>query len=320
MEEIQKAINEKLSTFIEYGFVFEVKKDAEKYSCVPIKKSAPAYGTDKGPNIIFEEISLLDAGSFTPYIANMLSYMIFDSLIRYPKYSMTTLKKLQSEWVDEESYHQYIKELFEGLVNGYPELKEHRDFIEANAYGFGERAFWYAWKLIFDKITTVKPKLLEVGVYRGATLSLWRILKPVAAIYGITPLNTTGDYPDFDYAADIKSIHDHFNQPQPFLHVGYSQDSRILKGAFLTGPYDVVYVDGSHTYDDCLFDLTHYSKMVADNGFLVVDDAAHYTHQKWGEFQGHQSVSNALVEFMNINGADWDFIINVVHLMIYRKK
>lgn len=232
---------------------------------------------------------------------------------------MTTIKKLKSEWIDEESYHKYIKDLFEGLVNDNPELKDHRDFVE-NGWGFGERAFWWAWKLILDEITIEKPKLLEIGVYKAATLSLWRLLKPIAAIYGITPLNTTGDYPDFDYRADIEAIHNHFNQPQPTIFAALSNDPWAIVQARKASLFDILYIDGDHSYEGCLFDLTKYSPMVCDNGFLVVDDAAHYTHQKWGEFQGHKSVSDSLVDFMKVEGDKWDFITNVVHLMIYRKK
>lgn len=233
---------------------------------------------------------------------------------------MTTIKKLKAEWEDTEQYHQYIKDLFESLVDGYPELKLHRDFIEVNGYGFGERAFWWAWKLILDEITSDIPKLLEIGVYRSATLSLWRLLKPVAAIYGITPLNTTGDYPDFDYRQDIKDIHNHFNQQHPNIIEGLSNDSFSLNNAKTIGPFDLTYLDGGHEYLTVIADLVNYTPMIKPGGFLVMDDAAHYTHQKWGEFQGHETVSRALRDFMENNGGDWDFITNVVHIMIYRRK
>lgn len=232
---------------------------------------------------------------------------------------MTTIKKLKAEWEDTEQHHSYIKELFEGLVNGYPELKEHRDFVE-NGRGFGERSFWWAWKLILDEITTDVPKLLEIGIYKGGTLSLWRLLKPVSAIFGISPLDITGGYLEFNYKADIKVIHDHFNQAQPTLCQRLSYHSDSVEFAEWNSPFDVVYIDGSHEYNDVLFDITTYSPMVRQGGFLVMDDACCDMKMPFGFFQGHEDVTDATLDFMKEHGDDWEFLFNCVHLRIYRKK
>lgn len=257
------------------------------------------------------------------YTGDIVNLMI-DAMVNECKDIMINsgknLQMLKDNWVDEPWYHEQIKDTFTYHVNGFTELQEHRDFVEKNGFGFGERAFWWAWKIILDEIVADIPKLLEVGVYRGATLSLWRILKPVAEIYGITPLNTTGDYPDFDYRRDIALIHDTFNQERPKIIEALSSDTFALNSAKTISPFDLIYLDGGHEYLTVVADLVNYSPMIKPGGFLVMDDAAHYTHQNWGEFQGHKAVSDALVDFMGENGDKWEFLFSVVHIMVYRRK
>ena len=212
-----------------------------------------------------------------------------------------------------------VDELFEQLVDLNGSLKAHRDYIQQNGYGFGERAFWWAWKLICDEIPN-EAKMLEIGVYKSATLSLWRLLKPIASIYGISPLNTAGDYPDFDYGADIEALHNYFNQQQPVICEAKSLDLKALYFGNEHYPFDVIYIDGDHSYNGALHDLIMYSPMVKQGGFLIMDDACSDMHMPWGFFQGHQEVTNATLDFMKEHGDDWEFITNVVHLLIYRRK
>ena len=69
-----------------------------------------------------------------------------------------------------------------------------------------------------------RPKnILEIGVYRGQTLSLFHILSNLydisSNIYGITPLSSSGDevssYIDIDYLEDINKNFKFFNLQSP---------------------------------------------------------------------------------------------------------
>src|SRR4051794_4444329 len=55
-------------------------------------------------------------------------------------------------------------------------LKEHRDWVEKNEWGFGDRAFHYMWFLITRHLCSEAfqqpPAVLEIGVYKGQVLSL----------------------------------------------------------------------------------------------------------------------------------------------------
>jgi len=58
------------------------------------------------------------------------------------------LKEYAKEWKDSPEYHKEINDTFIGFVNDNPKLKDHRDFVEGNAFGFGERSFHWLHKLL----------------------------------------------------------------------------------------------------------------------------------------------------------------------------
>lgn len=177
-------------------------------------------------------------------------------------------------------------------TNDQPKLKALRDHIEANALGFGERCFYEMWRQI---ITTLPPKstLLEIGVYKGQTLALWRTLAPKATIIGITPLDTSGGFTPSDYAKDIADLHAKFKLKQPTLMVGTSTAMHP------TAPLcDVVYIDGDHSYEGAKSDVYLYSSNVKVGGYLVIDDCANRYHLPDGYFAGIESVSKAVDELL----------------------
>ena len=212
----------------------------------------------------------------------------------------------------------YLNTQFIKNVNVDEQLKASRDYVETKIWGFGERSFWWLWKLICEELPE-NPKLLEIGCFRGATLSLWKLLRADSTVYGITPLNTSGGMWESDYAADIKKIHDDFGLKQPQIWIGRSDDLGIISKA-QTLVYDVIYIDGGHERVDIDNDLHYYAPGVKQGGYLVVDDAACWMSMPFGYFQGILPVSEGLGDYMQEHGDEWEFIINVVHLMVYKRK
>lgn len=231
--------------------------------------------------------------------------------------NLTTLQQL---WLDTPQSHAHTHEMFVELVNKDSELDAHRTYVETKVFGMGERSFWWLWKLICEELPE-SSSLLEVGVFKAATMSLWKLLRPDADVYGVTPLDGRGTgWTEDDYAAHIRNIHNDFGLGQPVLYVGGSEEPEMIHKASMSAPYDVVYVDGGHSYETALSDLLNYSILVRDGGYLVIDDCNCEMKMPWGYFQGIQDVCDAKRKWLDVEGHGWEFIFSVVHISVFRRK
>lgn len=235
-----------------------------------------------------------------------------------------TLQDLKENWQDTEIYHKTIHEHFCDEVKKDSFLDEHRTFVKENSFGFGEDSFGWVWKLIVDEMPS-DFTFLEIGVFRGQILSLIQVLASrtgrKVTRYGVTPLDTSGGVWESDYEEDIKRLHDYFFIPKDYtLYVGSSADPEIIEKSYQTSPYDILYIDGNHEKQFADSDLFNYAPYVRRGGYLVIDDACCDMKQPWGYFQGIKEVTDATLEYMDKFGNDWDFMGNVVHLRIYRKR
>lgn len=235
------------------------------------------------------------------------------------------LQQIKVEWVDTPQHHAHIHELFKSLVDADPILEVHRNYVQEQIWGFGERSFWYLWKLIINELSD-DANLLEIGCFRGATLSLWRLLandRISCNIFGVTPLNTAGGMWESDYRSDIKKIHDDFDLLLKYkLFVGYSQDKEIIEQVDeeCEEGYDVIYIDGSHEYEDAVADFNNYAPMVKPGGYLVVDDCNNdLNFPPTGFFCGIDSVTEAKKEWLKTQ-TDFVFVANVVHISVFQRK
>lgn len=234
---------------------------------------------------------------------------------------MSNLNYYKETWSDREEVHQSLHILFCSKVNSVPELKAHRDFTEQNCFGFGERSFLWLHKLLVDEMPN-EFTFMEIGVYRGAILSLYKLLADMqgkkVTRYGITPLDGTDGHHDSDYAADIKNIHKEFKLKADYkiLH-GLSTDPGIIDQASKLS-LDILFIDGGHSFPVVQNDLKHYPKLIKSGGYLIVDDCCNNLKIPHGMFGGIQSVTNAVNEW-EATQKEFEFLFSVVHNKVYRK-
>lgn len=209
-------------------------------------------------------------------------------------------------------------------VNADKELKAYRDFIEANAFGFGERCFLWMWNDIVKKMPQ-EFTFMEIGVFRGQILAIVSLLaerhgKKVRRI-GITPLDTSDGHWESDYEADIIRLHDVFNIPDDYELIRLDSTNPNAIKLASQNPPDVLYIDGGHTYEVVKSDLTHYLPILKVGGTLVIDDCNNAIPMPWGYFQGIQSVSLAVDEVLPREGSTeyWKHELNLVHNRVLTK-
>ena len=209
-------------------------------------------------------------------------------------------------------------------VNADKELKAYRDFIEQNAFGFGERCFLWMWNEIIAKMPN-EFTFMEIGVFRGQILAIVSLLaerhgKKVRRI-GITPLDTSDGHWESDYEADIIRLHDVFNIKDDYELIRLDSTNPNAIKLASQNPPDVLYIDGGHTYEVVKSDLTHYLPILKVGGTLVIDDCNNAIPMPWGYFQGIQSVSIAVDEVLPREGSTeyWKHEFNLVHNRVLTK-
>ena len=218
------------------------------------------------------------------------------------------------KWSNTEQWNRDIHNEFIEKVNAVHDLKELRDFVEQNAFGFGERSFYWMWKLIVEDMPDTFT-FLEIGVFRGQTLALIQLLAKMSGksvnVVGVTPLDTTDGHWDSDYEADINLIHYKFGLEQPTIIKGLSTDPDIINFV-KQSTFDIVYIDGGHSYEVAKSDIEHYAPLASK--YLVIDDCANDLNIPFGMFAGIDSVTKA-VKDSEINQK---FLFNIVHIKVFK--
>lgn len=218
------------------------------------------------------------------------------------------LQEIVAGYTDSIAVHDAIYQSFVAKVEADPQLRAHRDFVEMNKHGYGDRAFHYMWKLLVEQMPE-EFRFLEIGVYKGQVLSLIRMLSNMltrsSKIVGVTPLSPAGDrfsnHDNCDYVEAIRGIHQEFglDMKQTEFVVGYSQDYGGIQSSAEFGPYDLVYIDGCHELEIVVIDLTYYPAMLKSGGFLVVDDASVYLQMPGYIGRGFSDVSVAAQQIID---------------------
>ncbi len=246
----------------------------------------------------------------------------------------------------------FIWEHFKDEVNKIPFLKNHRDYVERMHAGFGDRSFHYMWYLLLNDLKSKKDEIscLEIGVFKGQVISLWALIaKEIgleAAITGISPLE--GNYPnnglfrnyyirkivsylvpsvrkDFkdgnihiqeDFVAHIEKMFNNagLNIKDVNLIKGYSNDENVISQV-QNQSFDLVYIDGDHSYKVCKEDIEHYSRLVKHGGYLIMDDASNF-NPGTKFFKGIVEVSKACEE---IDISVFRNVLNVGHNRVYQR-
>lgn len=204
-------------------------------------------------------------------------------------------------------------------------VKQHRFYFSESLRGFGEDAFHVMWAILLERF---RPEtFLEIGVYRGQTLSLVSLLQQQMGIQGsvtgISPFLPAGDsvshyLKDVDYLKDTQENFRHFNLNPPRLIKAFSADPEALDVIRSTA-WDCIYIDGNHDYEVALRDWRHCSEALKPGGLIVLDDAGLTTAYRAPFFatRGHPGPSRVAQE---VDRTRFDEILQVGHNRVFRKR
>jgi hypothetical protein len=228
---------------------------------------------------------------------------------------------------DEAAYNEVHRICIEKVTeNKY--LSLHRDWVEQNGWGYGDRELHWMWKLIVDQMPK-DFKFLEIGVFKGQVLSLVPLIAQVqmknCEVFGITPLDPSGDkfatHPDIDYFTAIRTIFSNFRIKEwdnTKIIRGYSNDKTVINMSHAAGPYDVIYIDGCHDYEVVCSDINNYKKQLKVGGLLVMDDCNNFLKLPSNKWSGHMDVSNAARDLLETD-TDFELQFAVTHNRVWRK-
>lgn len=223
-------------------------------------------------------------------------------------------------WHDEETYR-----CFEYQFRHRAPLKYwlHNKYFKENNRGFGEPAFHSFWIQLFKQFQP--QNCLEIGVYRGQTISLWKMLQIdcniLGQIVGITPLSNEGDsvstYLELNYRNDILNNFEIFQLPKPIL-APYTSTSAEAIELIESVCWDLIYIDGSHDIDVVTTDFNNAYRSLSVGGLLVMDDSSKYMDslEHLGAFSGHHGPS---IVAETLAKTKMRHIIRVGHLNLFQK-
>ena len=145
----------------------------------------------------------------------------------------------------------------------------------------------------YEKVKRKKiSNFLEIGFNSGI---LNTILNKSFKFEQIVAIDTfTSEISSTDLLANLK-------RKNLVLVCGSSNKKENLQTIKKFQPYDLIFVDGSHEYNDVKKDLNNYSKMLSDDGILVVHDIHSLEfpgiNKAWNEFKRQNNFSYK--EFVN---------------------
>ncbi|TRZ56840.1 MAG: class I SAM-dependent methyltransferase [Rhodocyclaceae bacterium] len=125
-----------------------------------------------------------------------------------------------------------------------------------------------------------KIKFLEIGVYHGGSLQMWKnYFGPKAKIIGV----------------DINPQCKAFEEANITIEIGSQEDPDFLRKLAAThGPFDIVLDDGGHTMRQQIVSFQELYPQVRPNGLYVCEDL-HTSY--WNNWQGGYRHPNTFIEY-----------------------
>lgn len=130
-------------------------------------------------------------------------------------------------------------------------------------------------KLLEGKKETAR-NILEIGIYYGGSIKLWSDYFENARVYGLDIFTTKDSWQGVPFEPHWRDI---MNNDKITLYTGTdAYDIEFFNKNFLNKniKFDFLLDDGPHSLETMITFIKNYSKVMADDGILIVEDIQHW--------------------------------------------
>ena len=130
------------------------------------------------------------------------------------------------------------------------------------------------WNAIFKKFKLIntEPKILEIGSYEGCSAVFFLNYFKNSEVTCIETFRGSDEHSKIDFTTIKKNFLENTKkfQKRIALYEGPSENFFNLKNT--QKKYDLIYIDGSHHYDDVIQDANNSFNVLNKNGIIIFDD------------------------------------------------
>lgn len=129
-------------------------------------------------------------------------------------------------------------------------------------------------------------KVLEVGAYRG--LSAWAMAQTAASVFSIDTFKAWSN--GQTQAEELTTLDPYLKAISRFDNVEYYVGTSKAAAKVIKGPFDMIFIDAMHTYEDVKADILRWYPHLKRGGIFAAHDYAHGdfpgVKQAWDEVLG----------------------------------
>lgn len=147
-----------------------------------------------------------------------------------------------------------------------------------------ERKFHQQIHILYDLVEFLDKEeiyYIEIGSYVGTSANLVLSNNKVKKVICIDPLNLSKSHfcGALEQEQTLKNNLAKFDSKRYSIMKGFSTDQEIINNfTNKTGCFDLLFIDGDHSYQGVLDDFNNYEHCVRRGGFIVFDDYFDHRH------------------------------------------
>lgn len=185
------------------------------------------------------------------------------------------------------SYHRMLKSL---INNNRSDKNTTHSYLEV-------------YELFVQRIKDSATNVMEIGIWAGGGILMFRDYFPNATIYGLDIITSGQVEPDLKEAARIKLLLSMDAYTPELINLFKASGKK----------FDMIVDDGPHTLESMLFFVKHYSTLLTDDGILVVEDIPDYewTQKMLQELPPSLVKSTFIIDRRHVNGRYDDILLIV---------